>query len=144
MKSYQLASDFWGGPLCVIRDSGHRGDRIATVPIEFLRQSGDNTWRYIYRVIAELVSEDDLLGAVISDGRGLTVDPGEEPTAGVFIFRRNGGPALHSLVGWYWETDKQVLHPPSLFRQAHNIFLRSKHQIQRAVIPPVLIPSDPA
>jgi hypothetical protein len=59
MKSYQLASDFWGGPYCIIRDSDTRGDRIATLPVEFLRRCGDNTLSYIHGVIAELISEED-------------------------------------------------------------------------------------
>jgi hypothetical protein len=98
MKSYQLASDFWGGPSCIIRDSDKRGDRIATFPVEFLRRCGDNTWSYIYGVIADLVSEEDASRAVILDGSGSAVDPNEEPSAGVFILRRNGEPAPHLVV----------------------------------------------
>jgi len=98
MKSYQLASDFWGGPSCIIRDSNQRGDRIVTFPIEFLRRCGDNTWSYIYGVIAELISGEYASRAVILDDSGSAVDPNEEPSTGVFVLRRNSEPAPHLVV----------------------------------------------
>lgn len=92
MKRYQLASDFWEGPSVIVRASDSRGDRIATFPIDFLRRGGDNTWSYVYGVIAELVvHEGPASRSVILDEKGKEVDHGQAPSAGQFFFNKQDG-----------------------------------------------------
>ncbi|WP_348253320.1 hypothetical protein, partial [Salmonella enterica] len=77
---YQLASDFWDCPCVTIRIA-RSDDRIATFPIDFLRQGGDNTWNYIYTVVAELVCRHPTSQGQIVDDKGTEVDPDGSPLA---------------------------------------------------------------
>ena len=59
---------------------------IASFPIQFVRQGGDNTWRYIAFVVSLLVIVDPAHPCVIVDAAFHPVALDEQPDAGVFRY----------------------------------------------------------
>lgn len=59
---------------------------IASFPIKFVRQSGDDTWRYIAFVISLLVVEEADHPRVIVDAASIPVDLDTQPSPGVFRY----------------------------------------------------------
>jgi len=59
---------------------------IASFPIQFVRQSGDNTWRYIAFVVSLLVVEEPDHPRVIVDRAFNPVVLDAQPDAGVFRY----------------------------------------------------------
>lgn len=136
MKRYQLASDFWDGPSLVIWESNDREDRIATFPIEFLRTCGDNTWSYIYRVVIELISVEDITHLEILDDKGSSVDRQMEPLEGVYFLSKS----LSVLVRQQ-DVDLQTPITRWSSHRARNTSQPSKHQTLRGAILLVRTPS---
>lgn len=87
--TYTTASGVWrrGG---VIKIYSAFETLIATFPVDFVRDSGDNTWLYILRVIAMLVEVDQGFTGRIVTRDGDDMDPMQAPVAGIFYYMEEG------------------------------------------------------
>lgn len=87
--SYTMAASKW-------RRSGHveivsvHDTVIASIPIDFLKTCGDNTWRYIQHVVAITVELDPVHPGSILLEDGVAVDLEDTPMAGRFRFVEQG------------------------------------------------------
>ena len=71
---------------------------IASFPIQFVRQSGDNTWRYIAFVISLLVVEESDHPRVIVDAAFNPVALDAQPDAGVFRYIETAAGTYHATI----------------------------------------------
>jgi hypothetical protein len=78
MKTYPLALDLWDDT------------RIATFPIEFVQRGGDNTWRFVLKIVQELLESQSGSLPVLKDLDGGLLDLNQAPWAGTFSFEHVG------------------------------------------------------
>jgi hypothetical protein len=87
--TYTTASGVWrrGG---VIRIFSLFETLIASFPVDFVKDSGDNTWRYISVVIAMLVEVDEERSVRIIDQDGVDMELEQAPKAGIYHYVEEG------------------------------------------------------
>ena len=73
-----------------IRIETSLGTEIAVFPLNFVESCGVNTWSYILDVIRQLVEQVPGRQNALVDGTGQTVDPGEAPHQGTFVYKEKG------------------------------------------------------
>ena len=86
---YNLATHYWGSDSITLRASS-TGDIFATIPMEFLRHSGTNTWSYVSQLANMLVNTDVNVFGVIQMTDGEALDYSSEPCAGEFVYTYPG------------------------------------------------------
>jgi hypothetical protein len=64
--------------------------RIAVFPLDFVSSCGDCTWKYVLRVVEQLVVPIPGHRGVIVTEQGDPVDPEMPPSAGVFRYKQLG------------------------------------------------------
>jgi hypothetical protein len=57
VRAYQTSDRAWGGPRIQVLSSDSQA--IGTIPLNFVRTGGLNTWAYVISVIKELANETD-------------------------------------------------------------------------------------
>jgi len=87
---YNLASHYWGGDSISLRASTQTGDIFATIPVEFLRGSGMNTWFYVSVLANMLVNPEPNCSGVIQMTGGDALDYSSEPCAGEYVYTYPG------------------------------------------------------
>jgi hypothetical protein len=87
--TYTTASGVWR-PGGVIKIASLLDTPIASFPLDFVKDGGDNTWRYILLVVALLVDVDPEHPGHIEDPTGNVVILEQAPTSGIFIYVEQG------------------------------------------------------
>jgi hypothetical protein len=87
---YNLASHYWGGEVISLRATTETGDIFATIPLNFLRDSGVNTWKYVLDLASMLVNRPPGSLSFIELTKGGTVDISTEPSAGEYVYGHTG------------------------------------------------------
>lgn len=87
--TYTTGSGVWrrGG---VIKVLSILETNIASFPLDFVREGGDNTWRYILLVINLLVEGDPDHPGHIDNQDGTAVDLDQAPSSGIFRYVEQG------------------------------------------------------
>jgi hypothetical protein len=87
--TYTTASGVWrrGG---VIKIASIMETPIASFPLDFVRDGGDNTWRYISYVVGLLVEVDPSHPGHIEDENGAAVVLNQAPPTGLFRYIEQG------------------------------------------------------
>jgi hypothetical protein len=87
--TYTTASGVWrrGG---VIKILSILETIIASFPLDFVREGGDNTWRYILLAINLLVEDDPDHPGHIENQDGTAVDLDDAPSSGIFRYVEQG------------------------------------------------------
>lgn len=86
--SYELSADSWTDN-STIDIASATGTRIATIPLAFVRQGGDCSWRYILYALGQVLAGSYAEGHVV-DNEGTRVRMDEAPSAGRFRFISSG------------------------------------------------------
>ena len=82
--AYELAVDSWSDNLTI--DIVSSTDTfIASIPLAFVQNGGDNTWQYILHVMSMLVNVQGAAGRFLN-ANDTAVDMDERPSAGRFKF----------------------------------------------------------
>lgn len=85
--SYELAVDTWTNTDS-IEITSTSNSRIASFPLSFIQTGGDNTWRYVLKVVDQLVEKDsDQLGVII-DTHGVAVNLDDAPSSGLYYYEQ--------------------------------------------------------
>ncbi len=83
----------WGGNVATIRVKEEKhGLNLAILPAEFMRDCGDNTWSYIYKVLQMATECDGRNGLVygLDDDTPHPRTSEAVPLAGMYLFRMTG------------------------------------------------------
>ncbi|KIR50679.1 hypothetical protein I315_06886 [Cryptococcus gattii Ru294] len=84
---YELAVDSWTDTES-IEITSTSNSRIASFPLSFIQTGGDNTWRYVLKVVDQLVKKDsDQLGVII-DAHGMAVSLDDAPSSGLYHYEQ--------------------------------------------------------
>ncbi|KIR59183.1 hypothetical protein I314_05169 [Cryptococcus bacillisporus CA1873] len=82
---YELAVDSWTDTQS-IEITSTSNSHIASFPLSFIQTGGDNTWRYVLKVVDQLVKKDsDQLGVII-DAHGMAVSLDDAPSSGLYHY----------------------------------------------------------
>lgn len=85
--SYELAVDTWTDTDSIEITSASNL-RIASFPLSFVQTGGDNTWRYVLKVVDQLVEKgSDQLGVII-DTHGVAVSLDDAPSSGLYHYEQ--------------------------------------------------------
>jgi hypothetical protein len=92
--TYTTASGVWrrGG---VIKIFSKLDTLIANFPLDFVKHSGDNTWRYILLVVNMIVEVDAIHPGHIEDRDGRSVGLELAPEAGAYYYMELGKVSGH-------------------------------------------------
>ena len=111
---YPLAAKSWaqtGTPSLEIKFAS--GKRIASFPLAFIKDGGDNTWRYVLEVVDLVVDQSHDLSGVITDLKGAVLDLDDVPCAGTFTYKHLGLLLLSA------QTSRP--HPGRLHKRTHAV-----------------------
>ena len=86
---YNLASHYWGGDVISLHAFSATGDIFATIPVNFLRGNGVNTWDYILDLANMLVEPDPNGPGTIETSSGSTVSFVAAPSPGDYVYKQH-------------------------------------------------------
>jgi hypothetical protein len=88
-RVYKTAARSWRGSTIAIHDAT-TGDIFATVPLNFVQDSGVNTWEYVLDLVNMLVDPVPDCSGLITTTSGDEVDLASAPSAGDYVFKQSG------------------------------------------------------
>lgn len=89
-RTYQLAVHAWNAYHDSVAIQSNTGVAIAFFPVPFIRNGGDNTWRYVLQVVNQLVESHAPHIGVIKNLEGEVLDSEAAPLSGTYVYEQTG------------------------------------------------------
>ncbi|KAL0240172.1 hypothetical protein I308_106720 [Cryptococcus tetragattii IND107] len=89
-RTYQLAVHAWNTYHDTVAIQSNTGLAIAFFPVPFIRNRGDNTWRYVLQVVNQLVESHAPHIGVIKNLEGEVLDSEAAPLSGTYLYEQTG------------------------------------------------------
>ncbi|KIR31328.1 hypothetical protein L804_06632 [Cryptococcus deuterogattii 2001/935-1] len=89
-RTYQLAVHAWNTYHDTVAIQSNTGVAIAFFPVPFIRNGGDNTWRYVLQVVNQLVESHAPHIGVIKNLEGEVLDSEAAPLSGTYVYEQTG------------------------------------------------------
>lgn len=90
-QRYPLAVHSWNpGSVPLLVRCQRTNELVASFPLEFVKRSGNDSWRYILDVVNQLVEPSPGHKPIIRDGAGVAVELSMSTAEGVYWFEQSG------------------------------------------------------